>query len=275
MSRISQDVTWVLIGTLVATAFALVGAPEPLRVAPGLAAVLFLPGYALSIALFPEREFDTPERGALAFGLSLAVVAILGIPVLWDPLRFEYLPLIGLPVATVGFCLVAEWRRRAGYSNSMPAAPASGELSRAGARLRGVPFPVVTLLAIFTLGGATVAYVLFPSAPVTEFYTVEAEGLMQDRPRQITAGEESAIDIGIVHDAATSETYRVTVMIGSDTVGSAGPITFDRAGEWRGTVDFNVPAAGLGQELTAVLYRGDSQEPYRLLRLWIDAAPAQ
>jgi uncharacterized membrane protein len=228
MSRISQDVRWVLLGTLVATALALVGAPEPLRVAPGLAAVLFLPGYALSIALFPDREFDAPERGGLAFGLSLALVAILGIPVLWDPLRFEYLPLIGLPLATVAFCLVAEWRRRAGHSSPMPA-PASVEVPRTGARLRGVPFPLVTLLAIVTLGGATVAYVLFPSAPATEFYTVESEGLTQDRPRRMTAGEESALDIGIVHGAATSETYRVGVMIGSETVGSAGPITFDRA----------------------------------------------
>jgi uncharacterized membrane protein len=275
MSRASSDVIWVLLGTLVATALALVGAPEPLRVLPGLGMALFLPGYALSIALFPEREFDLPERGALAFGLSLALVAILGIPILWEPLRFEYPPLIGLPVVTVGFCLVAEWRRRAGRSGPTAASQASGDVAVTQGRLRGVPFPVVTLLAIFTLGGATVAYALFPSARATQFYVVGSEGLTEDYPRQITAGEETALDLGIVHGAATSETYRVGVMIGSETVGSAGPIMFDREGEWRGAVDFSVPTAGLGQELTAVLYRGDSQEPYRLLRIWIDALPGR
>lgn len=45
----------------------------------GLILVAFLPGYSLTRALFPRRQIDTIERAALSIGLSLSLVAIVGL----------------------------------------------------------------------------------------------------------------------------------------------------------------------------------------------------
>ena len=51
-----------------------------LRIILGLPLVLFFPGYTLMAALFPRRgRIGNIERLALGFGLSLAIVPIMGL----------------------------------------------------------------------------------------------------------------------------------------------------------------------------------------------------
>lgn len=57
-----------------------------LRVPIGLLMVLFVPGYVLIAALFPKREdLDGIERIALSFGLSIAVVPLIGLGLNYTP----------------------------------------------------------------------------------------------------------------------------------------------------------------------------------------------
>ena len=50
-----------------------------IRSAFGLVLVLFLPGYAFIAALFPGKtDIGNFERGALSFGLSIALVPLMG-----------------------------------------------------------------------------------------------------------------------------------------------------------------------------------------------------
>jgi len=52
----------------------------PLRVILGLPFILFFPGYVLMLALFPRKErMSGIERVVLSFGLSIAVVPLLGL----------------------------------------------------------------------------------------------------------------------------------------------------------------------------------------------------
>ncbi|MGB3943467.1 MAG: DUF1616 domain-containing protein, partial [Methanothrix sp.] len=56
------------------------------RVPVGLVMVLFLPGYALIAALFPrDDDLDGIERVALSFGLSIAVVPLIGLGLNYTP----------------------------------------------------------------------------------------------------------------------------------------------------------------------------------------------
>ena len=51
-----------------------------LRIILGIPFLLFFPGYALHTALFPGRgRLDVAERVALSFGLSIAVVPLIGL----------------------------------------------------------------------------------------------------------------------------------------------------------------------------------------------------
>ena len=56
------------------------------RIVLSLAFVLFFPGYTLIAALFPAKgRLDGIERVALSFGLSLAVVPLIGLALNFTP----------------------------------------------------------------------------------------------------------------------------------------------------------------------------------------------
>jgi uncharacterized membrane protein len=102
----------------------------PLRVVFGLPFVLFLPGYAFVAALFPEAGEDPTdeeakdeasrsasgidgiERVALSFGLSIAVVPLIGLVLNFTPFGIRLVPiLMSVSLFTVAATAVAARRR--------------------------------------------------------------------------------------------------------------------------------------------------------------------
>src|SRR3990172_7347205 len=104
---------------LVASSAALVSvvalAPSLLAVRSlfGLTFVLFFPGYALVAALFPRGgEPHLFERAALSFGLSLAIVSLIGLALNYSPWGIRLWPLIASLGVFAGLCAsVAAFRR--------------------------------------------------------------------------------------------------------------------------------------------------------------------
>ncbi|MDD5049948.1 MAG: DUF1616 domain-containing protein, partial [Methanoregulaceae archaeon] len=114
--NIAPDVSIVLIWTLV-TVISIYVPPlnaSPVRVALALPMILFIPGYSLIAALFPSnREIDLIERIALSFGLSIAVVPLIGLALNYTPWGIRLDPIVVSLVAfTVVVILVAQIRRR-------------------------------------------------------------------------------------------------------------------------------------------------------------------
>jgi len=56
--------------------------------------VLFLPGYSLIKALFPEKEIDKIDRATLSIGMSLVLVSITGLILSYTPLGIRTVPVI-------------------------------------------------------------------------------------------------------------------------------------------------------------------------------------
>ena len=114
-NRIPIDLALVIALTLACILFVL--APRlnetPVRVLLGLLLVLFLPGYSLVAALFPRKDdLDGIERIALSFGLSIAVVPLLGLALNYTPFGIRLVPvLLGLSLFTVLLAVVAGVRR--------------------------------------------------------------------------------------------------------------------------------------------------------------------
>ncbi len=85
-----------------------------MRIILGLLLVLFLPGYSLIAARFPEN--GGIERIALSFGLSIAVVSLSGMALNYMPFGIRLVPIIVVrSVFTILLALVA-CMRRAGVS---------------------------------------------------------------------------------------------------------------------------------------------------------------
>jgi len=81
----------------------------PARIILGLVLILFLPGFSLTSALFPGKDdLDAVERIAISFGLSIAIVPLLGLALNFTPFGIKLVPiLIALLVSVISFTLYA------------------------------------------------------------------------------------------------------------------------------------------------------------------------
>ncbi|WP_436932813.1 DUF1616 domain-containing protein [Halosimplex halobium] len=117
----------VFVGVTNVTVLAPIIRDTPVRVIVGLPFVLFIPGYAFIAALFPEagespaqsgeaeteqglrdrvddRGIDGIERVALSFGLSIAVVPLIGLVLNFTPWGIRLVPIL---LSISGFVLIA------------------------------------------------------------------------------------------------------------------------------------------------------------------------
>jgi uncharacterized membrane protein len=116
---------WITIILAIATTISVFTVPEDsymlvyLRYVVGLVFVLWLPGYAFIKALFPTRvpiktsseALDTVELVALSFGMSLALVPIVGLFLNYTPWGIRLTPItLSLLALTVAFALAAMLR---------------------------------------------------------------------------------------------------------------------------------------------------------------------
>ncbi len=81
----------------------------------GAMLILFLPGYAMFELLFPKRsEMDSLERFVFSFGLSLALVPLVGFVLYSTPWGIELVPVtVSVSVLTIAFLMTAAWRKYA------------------------------------------------------------------------------------------------------------------------------------------------------------------
>ena len=81
-----MDLIVVLVLTLVSVPLIYWEPLNYLRIAFGLLLILFFPGYTLIASLFPRKgDLDGIERVALAIGLSLALIPIIGLVLNFSP----------------------------------------------------------------------------------------------------------------------------------------------------------------------------------------------
>lgn len=195
--------------------------PESLaRKALGLAFVLFFPGYSFVTALFPEKkELDSLERLALSFGLSIAIVPLIGLGLNYTPWGIRLTPiLVSLTVFNVLFALTAI-RRRANAIN--PWVPwitierLKEELEWEEASRLDKALTVILIIAIIS-SIATLGYVIThpkPGEKFTEFYILGPEGKAADYPTELFAGENGTVIMGIVNHEHRNVTYHVEIWL--------------------------------------------------------------
>lgn len=216
----------------------------PLRVVFGLAFVLFVPGYALISALFPEVS-DTPdtagetesserepagidgiERVALSFGTSIALVPLIGLVLNFTPFGIRLAPIvISVGGITLVFVAVAAQRRRAlppaerfrvPYETWL--ADARTELfepeTRTDAALN-VLLAVSVIIAVSSVGYAVA--VPQQGESFSEFYLLtegdDGELVADGYPTEYTRGESGSLVVGVTNQEHESAQYTVLVQL--------------------------------------------------------------
>ena len=94
-ARRSWDLTLIILLSLVLALFIYLVPEFPGRIVLGLPFILFFPGYALIATLFPEKKsLDLIERIALSFGLSIAIVPLIGFGLNYTPFGIRLDPIL-------------------------------------------------------------------------------------------------------------------------------------------------------------------------------------
>lgn len=246
-----------------------------LRLILGIPFMLFLPGYALVAALFPERiKLSGVERIALSLGLSLVVVSLAG-------LIFNYTPwgitlastLSSLACFTLIMSVIAWLRRRRLPNEERFGIKFYLALGNWEPGIQNKALSIILVLAVLGALGMMGYAIAKPKIEqkFTEFYILGLEGKATDYPKELKVEEEGIVTIGIVNHEYEATSYRVEVRINGDKNNEAGPIVLENDEKWIQEVSFVPQVAGEKQKVEFFLYKNGEPKPYlEPLRLWID-----
>ena len=286
--KASQDKDLWLIGILtVLLAVVIAFSPSTVaRIILGLPFLLFFPGYTLMVALFPKKgSLGGVERVALSFGLSIAVVPLIGLVLNFTPWGIRLDPiLISLAVFIIATSGVAWYRReklapeerfRVLFNVRLP----SWQGQSMPDKVLSVVLAVAIVGAIGTLGYAVATPRV--GEKFTEFYILGLDGKAENYPTELKVGEEGEVIVGIVNHEQEWVSYRVEVWIGGEKAKlridgeDRDEINLELEPErkWEREVGF-VPQKAGRQKVEFVLYKDG--EPYfeEPLHLWIDIEEA-
>ncbi len=190
------------------------------RKALGLAFILFFPGYVFITALFPEKkELDNLERLALSFGLSIAIVPLIGLALNYTPWGIRLIPiLVSLTVFNIALAIVAIYRRVRAFEPWIPWISfdrIKEELEWEKSSKLDKALTVILIIAIITSIG-TLAYVIThpkQGEAFTEFYILGPNGTASGYPTNLTVGENGTVIIGIVNHEHRNVTYYVQIWL--------------------------------------------------------------
>lgn len=334
LRSLPADLTAVLTAVIVTNlaVFLPVIRDSPLRVVVGLPFVLFIPGYAFIAALFPEAGdsthdnadnesalseedvnvasanrtgIDGIERVALSFGLSIAIVPLIGLVLNFTPWGIRLAPILtALSSFTIIAAIIAarrRWELPAADRFTVPyqqwSAAARTELFEPDTRA-DLALNVVLVASILLAVGSVGYAVAVPqqSESFTEFYLLtenETGALVaDDYPTEFAAGEPQSLVVGIGNHEHRPVTYTVIVEVQRVDIVENETVIRDaqRLRRFQTRINSNETwhrphtvapqLTGDRLRLQYLLYQGDPATPlnrsaaYRELHLWVNVSTA-
>jgi uncharacterized membrane protein len=266
------------------------------RIILGLPFLLFFPGYTLLAALFPKKSsLGRVERVALSFGLSIAVVPLIGLILNFTPWGIRLNPIL---ISLVLFIIVASgvaWYRRKKLAPEERFRVLFNFRMPPSVRLpfwhwqedslahNTVSLVLAVVIAVTIVG---LGYVAVNTSRVgekfTEFYILGPNGKAENYPMELKVGEEGDVIVGIVNHEQENTSYRVEVWINGEQTKLRidgedryeMDVELENEEKWEQEMGFVPQRAGEKQKVDFVLYKGG--EPYftEPPHLWIDVEAA-
>jgi len=189
-----------------------------LRIILGLPIVLFFPGYVLILALFPKKEGVTGiERIALSFGLSIAVVPLIGFILNYTPWGIKLYPIL---ISLAGFILtmsgIAWYRMKNLTEDEKFNIPFKINLS--SWREQKTVDRILSVILILAIVGAigTLGYTIAKpkvGERFTEFYILGPQGKAAQYPNILELGERGKVTLGVINHEQEELNYQVKVIM--------------------------------------------------------------
>ena len=195
-----------------------------IRVILTVPVILFIPGYVLIAALFPEKKsIDGIERFALSVGLSIAVVPLIGLVLNYTPFGIRLNPIvISLVLFTLIMMIITLYRRARLSDEEKFAVP----FEKVKPALKEELFPknqgkfdkalsIILIAAIIVAAVTTVFVIAFPKdgEKFTEFYILGEDKMADDYPEKFPVNSQQFVWIGIGNHEYRDVTYTVETLL--------------------------------------------------------------
>lgn len=300
----------------------------PIRVVVGLVFVLFVPGYAFIAALFPEagdspstpaadkesteepaedpslgdRGIDGIERVALSFGLSIAIVPLIGLVLNFTPFGIRLVPIVlslsAFTILATGVAAIRRWdlpaddRFRVPYRDWLQAG--KEELFQPDSQMDAALNVALAVAIILAVSSVAYAIAVPPQGEqFSEFYILtegdDGELVADGYPTEFTPGEPESLYVGIGNNEYEPIEYSVIVQLQDVQVEGNETRVVERTelDQWSTTIAHNETwieeknitvsdeLTGEDLRLTFLLYTGEPaaaptrDNAYRDLHLWV------
>lgn len=313
-SRELSDIPFGLGLSFVASVAAFLVTVLPVRplvsVVVGVPFLLFVPGYAVTVALFPRTlPWNGPvdirgseglfpfDRLVLSIALSIALAIIVGVNLEFTPLEIRastvvgFLVIITLIAASIGVVRRADMDRRRSDMWSVSGARAFGRSMFATHSDSMATVMVILAVSVSLVSVAVVAGTGERGEQYTEFglLTEDENGdlVAEDHPSNMTVGEETPLYYTVTNREQRDQTYFIVVQL--QEVTDNGTVTrAERVNGFQSPVSagetvqrgHTITPTFAGDELRLqyLLYRGQPPaEPseanaYRHLHIWVDVS---
>jgi len=269
-----MDILIVLLVTLITIPLVYFAEGIP-RIIPGLIVLLVFPGYTLVSALFPgNKSLKGIERAGLTFFLSFAVVSLTGLILNYTPWGIRLDPIVisiaAFIVILSGIALV----RRGGLPEEERFILPANLHFPGWSSVHPLDRVLSVALAVVVIGSlGTLAYVIERpkgDEPFTNFYMLGPDGMMENYPGAITAGEDAGISLGIENYENRVVSYTVKVVFDGQELQQIGPLTLADEEKWSSQINLKPSRSGENQKVEFFLYKDRETGPYLNLRLWLD-----
>ena len=245
-----------------------------LRVFLGIPFLLFFPGYTLMAALFVRKErMDGIERVALSFGLSIAVVAFIGLILNYTPwgIGLETV-LYSIASFVLVTSIIAWFRRRRLTDIERFSVDFNLIIPGQGGGAWDKPLSIALLICILVALGVLSYVIIAPKIgeKFTEFYILGLEGKAANYPTELAVGEEGRVIVGIINQEHEPVIYRVEVRIDGVSNNNIWPVMLEHEEKWEEIVSFIPHKTGDNQKVEFLLHEQWQSEVYQSVELWID-----
>lgn len=283
--QLSMDLLLVAGFVLITNIFILVPVLSDsfLRTYLGVILVLFLPGYALTGALFPaKKDIDGIERAAISFGLSISIAPVLGLSLNYSSWGVREIPLLTeFSIFTLLMCAIAYYRRRLlsetevfGVSfKKCYLSMKAKVLEKSESKTDKVIAFIFVLSMLASIG--SLAYIIGnpkEGEHFTEFYILGNNSTIGDYPTEFVQGEKGTVTVGIINHEYRPMDYTIDVRLENRSLPeSQKHISLGNNMSWEEPVTFKPPLKGKNMKLEFLLFNETEKTiPYRNLNLWIN-----
>ncbi len=286
------DLLAVFVLSAILSLLALFGDIGLARIALGLVFILSAPGYVLVAVLFPKTsDLDWIERLALSVGLSIALVALIGLGLNFTPWGIFVEPvLVSLLLFTYGAGILAYWRRTRLLPPDRLSLSIEIHKPNWSAYPRADRIAAVALAASLVFAAGTVVYVVVtphPAERFTEFYILNATGVAGGYPRNLTVNQTVTINLTVHNVEYADVAYEIRVVQAtmeaffnasanqtqyrelSRTMVTNFSLDVPDGGYWNRSYRFSIPAPGIYRLIFDLYKLPDTQDVYRYLFLTV------